>query len=116
MGLRCTKCEDPLTKPFTITAITKEGLETIYRNRVPSDLIDGEGAVMVCLHDNCCRQKDSKRPVLDRREAIMVAREFRRSLSPKGEKNILIDGHLLRTIDGRILMFVPAQEVGKKQV
>ena len=49
----CTWCGKPLTLPFTCRVFTKDGGERVIENKIPDDIIDGHGAIVILLHNRC---------------------------------------------------------------
>jgi hypothetical protein len=55
-GVNCTRCSRPLTYPFTSIVFTEYGKQVSVKNKIPEDVVDGKGVVILYLHGDCKKQ------------------------------------------------------------
>jgi hypothetical protein len=101
-GVMCTCCGRSLSKPFTVTVFTPDGLETVTRNEIPNSHVDGDGAVILYRHDVC----DSRATNHIDDQNSPVERRFKRFISYENKIYSMKDVTMER--DGtRIKKFLP---------
>lgn len=103
-GLYCSNCGRPLHKPFTVTVLGNSGSTETYKNKVPSGVTDGEGAVVVYRHDVCSKKRKYGKfgnRIFDKPAGNLV--------SPMSDELVEYseDGIRVKAKNGRILMVMP---------
>ena len=88
-GLNCTRCQKPLTYPFTCHVFKEDGTEEVLENKAPTDFTDGKGCVFVYQHNDCATQG-----VWAAKKQRKVRREERNSRAYARHKEVVFERYI----------------------